>query len=66
MANTALASTNQARKKGGTRLGAVYAEKLPLLSPEDEKGVEALIHGSSATDAWTTSRRWSWRSTNYR
>src|SRR3990172_8539 len=52
MSNTALASTNQARKKGGARLGAVYAEKLPPLSPEDEKGVEALIHGSSATDAW--------------
>ena len=53
MANTALASTNQARKKGGgARLGAVYAEKLPVLSSDDERGLEALIKGATATDAW--------------
>src|SRR3990172_9276182 len=55
MANTALSSTNQARKKSGTRptnIGAVYASKLRPLTPADERGLEPLIRGATATDAW--------------
>src|SRR3989304_8082256 len=52
MANTALASTNQARKKGGQKLGEIYSDKLPPLSDADAAGVESLLNGESAAASW--------------
>ena len=51
MSNTALASTNQARKKG-TRYGEVYADKLPEIDDLDIAGINILIQGGTAVEAF--------------